>query len=159
GLHLQHGDFDGALSAARGLRPRAAGDGYGAQYRLVAAYARLAAGERDFAAQEFDAIAGILRPISDPLGPRPLLAGVGAAPARGERLRDALRTALARPPQPEYLGYAWLRIAPCPELSESAAARFPDPQPYTEEPELRTALDRVAARMGECQGGRRVAVG
>jgi tetratricopeptide (TPR) repeat protein len=161
GLHLQHADLEGALVPARSLRSTQQSSSYDAQYRLVAAYVRLAAGEREPAAQEFDRIATLLQPISDALDPRPILARAGAACARGESLPVPLRDALAQPPQPEYLGYAWLRIAPCAELHDSAAARTPDPQPHapTHGAELRAALDVVAARLGECQNGARVAVG
>ena len=67
--------------------------------------------------------------------------------------------ALAIPPQPEYLGYAWLGEAPCADLRGSVAGATPDPQPREYAPALRDALDATARRFGECQNGSRVAVG
>ncbi|MBK7145493.1 MAG: hypothetical protein IPH76_09895 [Xanthomonadales bacterium] len=119
----------------------------------------LQGGDREQAARQFTQIESALRRYSDPLDPRLLLARVGAACARGQALLPELAAALAQPPQPDYLGYAWLRDAPCPELRDSAAARHSPPQDYAFGEELRAALDAAAARLGECRDGHRVAIG
>ena len=126
---------------------------------LGLSYVLLQGGDRDQAARQFAQIESALRRYSDPLDPRPLLARVGAACARGQALLPELAAALAQPPQPDYLGYAWLRDAPCPELRDSAAARHSPPQDYAFGEELRAALDAAAARLGECRDGHRVAIG
>jgi len=163
-LHLQHGDLDGALRIARALplppgHPEAETGGYDAEFWLGLSYVLLQGGDRDQAARQFAQIESALRRYSDPLDPRPLLARVGAACARGQALLPELAAALAQPPQPDYLGYAWLRDAPCPELRDSAAARHSPPQDYAFGEELRAALDAAAARLGECRDGHRVAIG
>ncbi|GMU45026.1 MAG: hypothetical protein AMXMBFR25_30120 [Lysobacterales bacterium] len=163
-LHLQHGDLDGALRIARALPlpaqlPDAETGGYDAEFWLGLSYVLLQGGDREHAERQFAQIESALRRYSDPLDPRPLLARVGAVCARGEPLAPDLAAALAQPPQPDYLGYAWLRDAPCPELRDSAGARHPPPQDHDHGEALRAALDAAAARLGKCRDGHRVAIG
>jgi tetratricopeptide (TPR) repeat protein len=163
-VYRQHGLRDEAAALARAL-PLTAGiarepsDSVEVEYWLALSYVLLGAGDLAVAAKQFDLIETMLLPVSDAADPRLLLARVGAACARGETLPPSLVQSLDAPPQPEYLGYAWLRDTPCAQLRDSAAAHTPAPQPYAEGPELRAALDTAARRMGECQNGMRVAVG
>jgi serine/threonine protein kinase/tetratricopeptide (TPR) repeat protein len=163
-LHLQHGDLAGALALARSIEPPAdptamQTDTYEIEFWLNLAYLRLQGGDHGGAATLFAQVQRMIPSDADAADPRPLLAHAGAACASGAEIAPTLARALDSPPQPDYLGYAWLRGSPCAELAQSAAARHPDPQAPAFGSELREVIGRLAARLGDCRNGARVAIG